>query len=101
MGNPTTITIDGTQYVRSDAVEPSPKRIVVLQRGWVFIGTWAQTGTECVLTDAQNIRVWGTTRGLSELIDGPTSKTVLDPAGTVRFHEMTVVCTLDVDGTKW
>ena len=62
------------------------KRIVVLQAGWVFIGQYhAAAGTKpAYLTDAHNIRVWGTTAGLGEIaLNGPTSSTVLDPCGIV------------------
>jgi hypothetical protein len=80
----------------------SDQRIVVLQRGWVAIGKWSQTGPECTLTDASIIRRWGTTKGLGELAaNGPLSDTKLDHAGTLRFHELAVVMTFDTDAAKW
>jgi hypothetical protein len=78
-----------------------PIKIVILQRGWVFVGRLSKTGSDCVLEDASCIRVWGTTRGLGELTEAPTSKTVLDKTGTVRFHELTVIATLDCSQTAW
>jgi hypothetical protein len=62
------------------------KRIVVLQAGWVFIGNYhAATDTKpAYITDAYNIRKWGTTTGLGEIaLNGPTKDTVLDPCGIV------------------
>ena len=54
------------------------------------------------LTDAKNVRTWGTTKGLGELAQsGPTNNTVLDPAGTVRMHILGVVATLDTQVTAW
>ena len=77
-------------------------RIVVLQRGWVYIGAFSRGTTgECVLENASCIRRWGTSKGLGELVNGPLPNTALDAAGTVRFHELAVVNTIDVDGAKW
>lgn len=77
------------------------KKIVVLQRGWVVVGDVAETPEKLTVTNAQIIRYWGTTRGLGELVSGPTAKTILDPAGTVQAHPLSVVLTLDVDQDSW
>lgn len=72
------------------------KKIVILQRGWVFVGDYFEEGTNCRLENASCIRNWGTTKGLGELAEnGPTSSTKLDPTPTVRFHKLGVVATLD------
>ena len=77
-------------------------RIVVLQRGWVAVGDYSQDGHQCRLDNASIIRRWGTTAGLGELAaTGPTDKTILDPAGTLRFHELAVITTFDTDAAKW
>ena len=76
-------------------------RIVIAQRGWVFVGYYKQ-GAEVVLSKAQCIRRWGTTRGLGEIAAaGPTKDTVLDPHGTVRLHPLAVVATIQCEATKW
>jgi hypothetical protein len=72
------ITVDGVEYRHVAA--PSEVRIVVLQRGWIVVGRWAQDGDEVVVRDASVVRFWGTTRGLGELFDGPTKTTKLDSA---------------------
>lgn len=77
------------------------KRIVVLQRGWVVVGDYEREGDEVVVRNASVIRYWGTTQGIGELVNGPTAKTKLDAAGTVRAHQLAVVLTLDVDAEKW
>lgn len=79
----------------------SPIKIVILQRGWVFVGRFKKTDQDCVLENANCIRSWGTTRGLGELVSGPTSNTKLDPAGTVRFHELTIIATIDCEESGW
>ena len=76
-------------------------RILIGQRGWVFVGRYSVDGDEVTLTDAKCIRRWGTTKGLGELVKGPTLKTVLDEAGTVHMHRLAVVATIEVDEAAW
>ena len=76
-------------------------RIVIAQRGWVFVGRCSREEQEVVLRDAKNIRRWGTSKGLGELYTGPKSETVLDEAGTVRLHPLQIIATLDVDQKSW
>jgi len=77
-------------------------KIVILQRGWVFVGKFNQVGSHCTLTNAKNIRIWGTTKGLGEIAEGgPTSTTKLDDVNNVTFHELTVIATIDCDTKAW
>lgn len=76
-------------------------RIVVLQRGWVAVGDVTRTGPDWRIGDARVIRVWGTTKGLGELVAGPTSSTKLDDYGTIHAHELGVVLSLPVEAEKW
>lgn len=79
-----------------------PIRIVILQRGWVVVGRYAQAGSAVTITNASVIRRWGTTRGLGEIAaGGPTPNTALDGCGTVRCHELAVIATLDCEDAKW
>ena len=103
MSKPETIRIDDVEYVRADS---QPKcegdiKIVVADRGFVYIGHVEMTGDFVVLRNASNIRVWGTTNGLGELVGGPTSKTTLDKVGTVRIPMRAVISILDVEQAKW
>jgi hypothetical protein len=79
------------------------KTILVLQRGWVVVGDLAEDTPERVqLTNASVIRFWGTTKGLGEIaLDGPTTKTILDPCGTVETHPLTIVFRLACEPAKW
>lgn len=61
----------------------SGDHIVVCDRGWVYVGDITVDADYCRIKDAYNIRRWGTTRGLGELVSGPTATTVLDPVGNV------------------
>lgn len=75
--------------------------IVILQRGWVFVGVISKIGNVYAIDNGFNIRIWGTTKGLGELVNGPTSATKLDPIPHTEFHELTVVAMLKVNASKW
>lgn len=93
----------GCDHVEENIVEDKRDvRIVILQRGWVFVGVYRKESTElCTLNSGFNIRIWGTTKGLGELVNGPLSGTKLDPIPTIEFHPLTVVATLKVNATAW
>lgn len=86
--------------------EPSPgwppgdlgQRIVVLDRGWVFVGQVTATPIGLRIEKAKCIRRWGTKQGLGELRKGPLEATVLDDAGTVEAPMRAVICTLTCSG---
>lgn len=101
------IEFNGVKYTRKDLIPANSQdgdiKIVVLQRGWVYVGNFTRDdGTGCKLTNASNIRVWGTTKGLPELVNGPTKTTVLDKCdGVVEFDWLTVVHTITCNSSKW
>lgn len=80
---------------------PNAWSIVVLERGWIFVGKLAyDENGQGVLTQAANIRKWGTTQGLPELQKGPTEDTVLDPCTMpVRFTSSILI--LDALESGW
>jgi uncharacterized protein YunC (DUF1805 family) len=98
-----TITVNGkTYYSEKQNQITGNLKIVVLQRGWVLIGNFEQNGDKCKLHNACVIRVWGTTKGLGELVDGPTSTTTLDKChGVVEFNELTMVLSISAREEKW
>lgn len=78
------------------------KQIVVLDRGFVYVGEVTTDGEWCVIEDARSVRRWGTQKGLGELAaKGPLVNTVLDPAGTVRAPMRAVIAMLACEGKKW
>ena len=86
------LNIDGIDYepVNRDGEQ---LEIVVLDRGWVFIGLVRFDGEQIIIRDALNIRRWGTDKGLGQLAqDGPQEETQLDPSGTVNTHRNALVC---------
>jgi len=109
MSVPTTITIDGTEYIRKTdlpAGPPTEHRIIVADRGWVFVGPCVDEEDGSVtISPAKCIRYWGTDNdkpGLGYLaLNGPTSKTKLDPSGTVRIPKHALVGSFDTEASKW
>jgi len=76
--------------------------IVVADRGWVYVGDIEHDGEWCIVTNAKNIRRWGTSYGLGEIAEsGPTSETVLDNYGTVSIPAASIVCIIDTVRDKW
>jgi hypothetical protein len=78
------------------AVDP---QIVVLDRGFVYVGKVQIEDQFVRIQNARMIRRWGTTKGLGELIGGPTKDTVLDECGSVKAPIKSVIhfiqCTRD------
>lgn len=107
MATKKSVTLDGVEYVRADSVKATPPqgssiRIVILQRGWVMIGYYTESGDNCVLDNAHVIRRWGTTNGLGELAnEGKKTNTKLEPTGHVEFHKLTVVATINCNEALW
>lgn len=75
--------------------------IVVLDRGFVYVGKVTVEDDWCKIERAKNIRVWGTTNGLGELVNGPTKNTRLDSVGNVRAPIRAVISIIDVKDEKW
>ena len=99
------LVVEGITYVPKSSLSmqyDGDIKIVVLQRGWVYIGKFERNGNDCKLHSAYNIRKWGTTKGLPELVNGANSSTKLDKCeGVVEFDWLTVIHTIAVDKTKW
>lgn len=101
------VTIDGEIYAPKSSVQISQPngelKIMILQRGWVMVGTLERNGSECKLHNAAVIRNWGTKKGLGELAsEGPKKDTILDPCGgVVEFDYLTVVASISCEKSKW
>ena len=103
MSNPETITIDEVKYVRADAVKSydGDIKIIVADRGFVYVGRMEESVDFIKLHNAKNIRQWGTTKGLGELVNGPLAGTKLDNVGTARIPMRAVIAIIDVEQSKW
>ena len=76
--------------------------IVILDRGFVYVGDVTVSEGWLVISSAQNIRRWGTTRGLGELaLNGPQPETKLDMGGTMKAPMHAVIGLLKCEVSKW
>jgi hypothetical protein len=77
-------------------------RIVILDKGFVSVGVYAQGKDWCSLENAAVIRVWGTSRGLGQIAEeGPTSNTILDKTPKQSFPTHAVINTIECREEKW
>lgn len=97
------LTVNGIDYVRADSIAETSQeiQIAVLDRGFVYIGNIERDGDFFIIKNAHNIRVWGTTKGLGELVSGPTISTKTDKVGTVRVPYKALISLIDVESSKW
>ena len=87
-----------------EAVSPkteSKVQIVIAPRGWVFVGYTHETDKHVVIERSNVIRIWGTTKGIGELINGPLKDTKLDACGLTRIPLGAVLALIDVEELKW
>ena len=66
-------------------------QIVVLERGFVYVGNASVDSGFVTLTGARNIRRWGTTLGLGELVNGPLKDTKVDQCGDLLIPMSSVI----------
>lgn len=76
-------------------------QIAVLEKGFVYIGRVVTDDGWCHISDAWNIRRWGTTKGLGELVNGPLPDTRLDRVGNVRVPMHALIHLIAVEDEKW
>lgn len=76
-------------------------KIVVADRGFVYVGYVTLARGFAIVERAYNIRVWGTKAGLGELVTGPAESTKLDKVGIVRIPMRAVISLIDVEASEW
>ena len=108
MKQPDSIKIDEVEYVRKDTlsgISTAPKAIIVVAKGFVYVGevSYPSDDKEFLhITNAHNIRYWGTTKGLGELCtDGPTKTTKLDFAGNLVVPKHAVISIHSINQKAW
>jgi hypothetical protein len=78
------------------------KQIVILDRGFVYVGDVTLDGDWLRIDGAKNVRRWGTTAGLGQLAaEGPQPNTKLDDAGTVRAPLRAVIGLVACEASRW
>lgn len=77
-------------------------QIVVLDRGFAYVGDVTTDGEWCYIDGAKNIRRWGTTKGLGELAaDGPRPESKIDESGKVKAPIKSVISFIECDKESW
>ena len=71
-------------------------QIVVIDNGFVHVGDCVLADGMLTISNCSNIRRWGTTKGLGQLVGGPLNDTIADPCGTVLVPINRVVFFLNV-----
>lgn len=79
------------------------KYIYVCNDRWHFVGYEEETKAGKIkVSEAYNIRRWGTTKGLGELaLNGPTRSTELDVYGTIWIEKAKLLFRIAVVEAKW
>jgi hypothetical protein len=85
-----------------DLVENHGLQIVILDRGWVYVGNVTIEGNWCVIQNAKCVRRWGTDDGLGQLASkGPQPETKLEVTGTVKANMRAVIGLIGCEASKW
>lgn len=99
------LSVFSGQDAQSPQSQPAPKQpvdvgqqIVVLDRGFVYVGNVTEHDEHIIIENARNIRKWGTSNGLGELRNGPLNATILDDCGTVQAPKKAVICYIKSTG---
>lgn len=77
--------------------------LFVATNGFVWVArSITYDGTFYHLSYARTIRRWGTKNGLNQLVDGPTSETILDaPADLVSVTSQMAIAIIPCREEKW
>lgn len=77
-------------------------QIIILDRGYVYVGNVSIDDNWVLITTARNVRRWGTTKGLGELAaNGPLKDSIIDPVGTVRAPRRALIGLIECEASKW
>jgi hypothetical protein len=69
---------------------------VWIAKSAIFDGVWLHMST------ARIVRVWGTTQGLNQLVNGPLADTVLDaPADVVSLFHSALIAVIPASTAQW
>jgi hypothetical protein len=81
---------------------PVGKQVVILDRGFVYVGDVTLSDGWVTIENASNVRRWGTNRGLGELASkGPQANTQLDPTPTIRAPVKSLIGMIECEAAQW
>jgi hypothetical protein len=76
-------------------------QIVVADRGFIYVGEVSIDAEWVYIQKASNIRLWGTTKGLGELVNGPLANTKLDKTGNLKLSRRALISLISVEENPW
>lgn len=94
------VVIDGKRYVAADSLGGEIK-IIVLERGFVYVGQVKEELSHTVIHNARAIIRWGTTKHLGELTNGPLENTKLGDRCTINVKDSKIIHTIEVNQNAW
>ena len=81
--NKNTITVDGETYTKR--IKQGPLTMVVLDKGFIFVGKLDDTAEYWRLTDVQNVRSWDKGGFWGLALGAKASGATLDPTADITF----------------
>ena len=88
--------------MNKETMQNGSLQIVVLDKGFVYVGNTHVADGWVKIENAKCIRQWGTTNGLGQLASqGPQPKTILDPTPTVRAPLASLVHLIACEESQW
>jgi len=94
------VTINGRRFVAVE--ELGEIKLVVLERGFVYVGRVSEAGGITTIRGARSIIRWGTTQHLGEIVNGPLENTKLGASCTVTARTTPqVLHTIEVSQEHW
>ena len=76
--------------------------VVVLDRGFVYVGDCHRDGDLLVMPAGRNIRYWGTDKGLHQLVvSGPTKDSKVDAPAIVRIPWRAIISLHCTEEALW
>jgi hypothetical protein len=94
------IIVDGERFLR--ACDAGPIKIVVLERGFVYVGRVDEEGDPVVtIHGARALIRWGANKHLGQLANGPLPETNLGDPCTVQCRVNQVIHMIEVSQDAW
>jgi hypothetical protein len=93
------IVVNGVKYVPAEYC--GPIKIVVIERGFVYVGHVANGEKDVIIRNARSVIRWGSSQHLGELVNGPLENTKMGAACTVRVRESQIIHMIEVDQNAW
>lgn len=91
-----------TKAQTASATAAEELNIVILDRGFVYVGDVSINGDWLLISNAKNVRRWGTTQGLGELAaNGPQPETRLDMGGEIKAPIRAVIGLIKCEVASW